>query len=279
MDVAQRTEDPIGESARVYAGVDLAAPELIQFASGRAAAFTVQSPGKTTGNEDAVALIPFDGESGILAVADGLGGLPGGNEASRVAMENLAQSLERASREEIDMREAILNGIENANKTILAAGLGAATTLAVVELQGRTIRPYHVGDSVILVTGQRGKMKHQNIAHSPVGYAVEAGVLDESEALHHEERHVVSNVVGSPKMRIEIGPRIRLAARDTLVIASDGLSDNLYVEEIVERVRTGPLASVAVELVRASQDRMQSAQAQHPSKKDDLTFLIFRPAR
>lgn len=59
---------------------------------------------------------------------------------------------------------------------MLAVGIGAATTLAVVKLSGRTIRPYHVGDPMILLTGQRGRIKHQNIAHSPVGYAVEAGM-------------------------------------------------------------------------------------------------------
>ena len=33
---------------------------------------------------------------------------------------------------------------------------------------------------------------------------------------------------------IDVGPPVRLAARDTLVVASDGLCDNLLVEEIVE---------------------------------------------
>ncbi len=40
--------------------------------------------------------------------------------------------------------------------------------------------------------------------------------------------HIVSNVVG-----VDVGSALELAARDTLLIASDGLVDNLKTEEIV----------------------------------------------
>jgi len=95
--------------------------------------------------------------------------------------------------------------------------------------------------ATILLVGQRGKRKLQNVAHSPVGFAVEAGLLDESEAMHHEDRHIVSNMLGAADMRIEVGSSRRIAPRDTLLIASDGLSDNLDPEEMVERMRAGPL--------------------------------------
>ena len=117
------------------------------------------------------------------------------------------------------MRAAIINGIERANVAVRDMGLGAATTMAVVQVQERFVRPYHVGDSLILVVGNQGKIKLQTIAHSPVGYGVEAGLLDEAEAMHHEARHVVSNIVGTEDMRIEVGARLRMAPRDTLVVA------------------------------------------------------------
>ena len=104
-----------------------------------------------------------------------------------------------------ELRDAILNGFEDANGAVQALGIGAATTLAVVEVKENIVRPYHVGDSMILVVGQRGKIKLQSVPHSPVGYGVESGLLDEKEAMYHEERHLVSNVVGSPDMRIESG--------------------------------------------------------------------------
>ena len=98
------------------------------------------------------------------------------------------------------------------------------TTLAAVEISGVSARPYHIGDSSILITGQKGKLKLNTVAHSPVGFAVEAGLLDVDEALHHAERHLVSNVLGLENMRIELGSPVDLAPRDSLVIASDGLN-------------------------------------------------------
>jgi len=133
-----------------------------------------------------------------------------------------------------------------------------------------------VGDSMILVVGQRGKIKLQTVSHSPVGYAVESGLLDEAEAMHHEDRHLVSNMLGMTDMRIEVGSAIELAARDTLLLASDGLFDNLHVHEIVERIRKGPLAQVMQDLAAQCRGRMQAATDGQPSKPDDLTFVAFR---
>jgi serine/threonine protein phosphatase PrpC len=157
--------------------------------------------------------------------------------------------------------------------------IGAATTLAIVELRQRTVRPFHVGDTVILIIGQRGKIKLQTISHSPIGFAVESGLLDEVDAIHHEDRHLVSNVVGTAEMRIEIGSEIKLAARDTLLIASDGLLDNLQVDEIVDRVRVGPLQRAVARLAKDAGQRMRNGDANsiHPSKPDDLTIVAFRP--
>ncbi len=162
---------------------------------------------------------------------------------------------------------------------MLSLALGAATTLTVVEFDGETVRHYHVGDSMVLLTGQRGKVKMQSIPHSPVGYAVESGMLDETDAMHHEDRHVISNVIGSADMRIEVGSAVPVAPRDTLVLASDGLSDNLHMPEIVECVRKGPIADAARELARQARERMEWEGEGEPSKPDDLTFVLFRLTR
>jgi PPM family protein phosphatase len=175
------------------------------------------------------------------------------------------------------LRASILDGLDRANRAVLALGTGAATTMAVVEIAGRTIRPYHVGDSLILLVGGHGKVKMQTISHSPVGYGVEAGLLDDVEAMHHADRHIVSNVVGCADMRIEIGPARQLAPRDTILIASDGLSDNLRVEEIIDRVRKGRLAASLLTLADEAALRMRSPAEGQPSKPDDLTVVMFRP--
>ena len=264
------------QNIRAYSQADFDEPLTASFLSGQAVFFTTRAPGKTTPNEDCLALLPFDEESGVLIVADGLGGLPAGSTASQLAIENMSQVLHEATTDAIPLRDAILIGIERANEAILQQASGMATTLAVIEIQGHTIRHYHVGDAMILLTGQRGKLKAYTVSHSPVGYAVEAGLLDEEEAVHHEERHIVSNVVGATDMSISIGTTLQLATRDTLLLASDGLFDNLYMEEIVEIIRKGPLTKAAEKLVSLSQQRMQHPQQGSPSHADDLSFILYR---
>jgi serine/threonine protein phosphatase PrpC len=254
----------------------MAEPEMFDMVGGQIVVFTHRSPTKETVNEDCAALIPYDDSNGVLVIADGLGGLPAGSTASNRAIRQLKKSIEKAAQEQTPLREAILDGIERANQDILAQSSGAATTIAVVEIQHDRMRPYHVGDSMILLCGQRGKKKLQSVAHSPVGYAVESGMLDADEAVHHEERHLVSNVVGATDMRIEIGAALRIAKRDTLILASDGLFDNLYLDEIVELIRKGDLQSSARQLVELTRARMNTTQSELPSHPDDLTFILYR---
>jgi len=269
------------ETAQAAAGEDRPSPEteqseLLPFAHGTAATYTARCPVRETPNEDMGVVIPVDDNRAILAVADGMGGPPGGAHAAAIAIDTLIETVNRADVGEEVLRAVILNAFEAANLRVLEQGIGSGTTLAVVEIDGPAIRPYHAGDSEILVVGQRGKLKLQTVAHSPVGYAVQAGLLDAGEAIHHEDRHLVSNVVGSPDMWIEIGPTLTLGAKDTVVLGSDGLFDNLHLEEVIELARKGPLAESARKLAVLSRLRMINPEPGHPCKPDDLTFILYR---
>jgi serine/threonine protein phosphatase PrpC len=251
-------------------------PKFFQLGAYQAGFFTRRSPDKDTPNQDAAALIPCNDRSCVVAVADGAGGQRGGNQASALAVQHLAREVEYAVNNGQDLRGAILNGIEGANVDILALGIGASTTLAVAEIQNDTIRPYHIGDSEILLTGSRGKIKLQVLPHSPVGYAVEAGYLNETEALQHEERHIVSNLLGADGMRIDIGTAVGMAAHDTLVIGSDGLYDNLASAEVVELARKGRMDRAIEEIISLCNQRMSAAEDNQPGKPDDLSILMLR---
>lgn len=255
----------------------LSAPLVHAFAGGQVAWFTEASPDREDPqtNEDGALLVRVGPERGVIAVADGLGGQPGGAAASQRALEALGEVVAEADPEAESLRAAVLDGMERADAAIRSLGIGAATTLVVAELQGEGLRPYHVGDSGMLLVGQRGRVKLQTVAHSPVGYAVESGLLDEDEALHHEDRHLVSNWVGSEHMRIEVGSMRRIAVRDTLLLATDGLFDNLAPAEIVERIRCGSLQEAAAGLAQRCRERMGRGD-DGPSKPDDLTFALFR---
>lgn len=265
--------------ALVHTDADMSAPVVVPFPGGYAAIFSARAPDRDGPNEDAAGLLGVDADNGVLVVADGMGGKPAGDSASRITLACLRTTLESSVEHGLPVRTAILDALESANEQLLALGNGAATTFAALEVTPDGLRPYHVGDSGILVVGQRGRIKLQTVAHSPVGYAVEAGLLDEHEALHHDERHLVSNAVGSADMRMEVGSRIAPAMRDTALLATDGLFDNLGPDEVVEIVRAGPLELAAGRLAEQAAKRMRDGSGLHPSKPDDLTFVLYRPTR
>jgi serine/threonine protein phosphatase PrpC len=262
--------------AHIFAGVDMARGERFEIGGGEAVVLSIAKPGRVGPNEDAAALISLGEEAGVAVVSDGAGGHPSGAEAAELAVRSICDSVAEVGGELQNLRDAIINGFESADRAISALGIGAAATLAVVEIQGGNMRAYHAGDSMVLVTGQRGRIKWLTVPHSPVGYAVEAGLLDRGDALHHEDLHLVSNLLGAQDMRIELGATLSLSMRDTVVLASDGLSDNLHLDEIVERVRKGPLHRAVDELAILGKERMQSQSEGAPSKPDDLTFIAIR---
>ncbi len=248
----------------------------IPIGGGSLVAYTCRAPDKVTDNEDSVAAIPYGPDAVVLVVADGAGGLPGGRRASQTAIRSLQDSLNVAMAETMLLRTAILNGIDAANEAVLALGNGSATTLTVVTIEGRVSRSYQIGDSEAMVVGQRGRIRGQTMAHSPTGFAVEAGILDQRDALHHEERHLVSNFIGTSDMRIDMGSGIRLNPRDTVLLATDGLTDNVHLHEITELIRKGPMADAVGSMTGLAKRRMTVETMHQPSKPDDLSVILFR---
>jgi serine/threonine protein phosphatase PrpC len=253
-------------------------PERVSttIAGGLLVAYTARAPDKTSDNEDTVAAIPYGPDAAVLVIADGAGGLPGGRRASETAVTVLRSSLMQAVDETLLLRTAILNGIDAANQAVLDIANGSATTLTVVTIEGRIARMYQIGDSEAMIVGQRGLVKAQTTAHSPTGFAVEAGFLDQRDALHHEDRHLVSNFLGTNDMHIDVGAALELKQRDTVLLASDGLTDNIHFDEIVDLMRKGPLDEAIDAIVHRAVRRMTVESKTMPSKPDDLSLILFR---
>jgi serine/threonine protein phosphatase PrpC len=245
---------------------------------GEVAGATIADKFKPRPNEDSAAIIPVNDEYLVLIVADGVGGLAGARKASNLTVNTIRKAVRRIDETTgSKLRTAILDGIEAANRVILDVGIGSASTLALAEIGPGYIRTYHVGDSILLICGQRGRIKMMTTPHSPVGFAMEAGLIDESEALHHDELNLIFNVIGSSDMRIEIGSELPMAPRDTLLLASDGLTDNVLQEEIVGAIRMGPLDVALRKLTDLAQGRMAGRQADMPCKPDDYSAILYRP--
>ncbi|MGI9258062.1 MAG: PP2C family protein-serine/threonine phosphatase, partial [Gammaproteobacteria bacterium] len=132
---------------------------------------SARAPDKEIANEDAAAVISLSNNALILAVADGVGGTPAGREASNRAVQTLSRVLAKTEATPDNMRAAILDALEEANRSIINSGRGAATTLVVGEIIDGQVRSYHVGDSELISVGQRGRVKLRITPHSPTGFA------------------------------------------------------------------------------------------------------------
>jgi serine/threonine protein phosphatase PrpC len=270
----RRSSDSQSEGSWLFAAADLIETVSFGASGGKVAVLTRVSPSSDGDNEDSAAVVAVAPDRALLAVADGFGGGPAGERASKLAISEIAASAEKARSDGTTLRAAILDGFESANRRILELGIGAATTLAAVGIEEGLLRPFHAGDSIILLVGGRGKIKWESLPHSLAGYALASGWVAEAEARQHDEAQVVSNYLGSSEMRIEIGPELRLAPRDTVLLASDGLTDNLSLAEVSRILTRGPsLAASVGALARLAHRRMILPTG----KPDDLTLVAFRP--
>jgi len=136
------------------------------------------------------------------------------------------------------------------------AGMACVLTLALAENGVATIG--HVGDSRLYLLSN-GSMKKITPDHSPVGEEEDAGEISEAEAMMHPRRNEVFRDVGSrPRQASDAGfieiRRCRLRDRSALLLASDGLTDQLtaaQVREIIGRYE-GDAGEVARALVEAA---------------------------
>lgn len=240
------------------------------------ASVSMRHPFKDSPNEDHFAVIPLTKKRLVLAVADGCGGLANGHLASQKAIAILHEHLTRSAN--LDPTLAILGAFEEANRQVLCDVPGGGTTLTVALLDGQNVRAIHVGDSRVWIVNAKG-VRYQTISHSPVGYGQASGLLSEQKAFQSARRHIVDNVIGSAEMRIDIGPWIPLRIQDRLVLASDGLFDNLKQNEIVKRVCKAEPAIGIERLTRLAQQRMLMTSSTLPCKPDDLTIIVakYRP--
>jgi serine/threonine protein phosphatase PrpC len=267
---------PLGET-RLYLRSEMDAPETLALEAGEAVVFsTARRPGLAP-NEDAAAVVPLTDRRAVLLLADGMGGAAAGDRAAGIAIRCVTDRLLGAGPGGSGIRNAILDGIEAADREVRELELGAGTTFVAVELSPDRVRCYHTGDSMAVLIDAAGRPRWRTTPHSPVGYAIEAGLLDEARAMSHQARHLLTNAVGKLAMHVEVGPHRLLLPSDTVIVASDGLFDNLLLSEVGDRVSHRELREAVSDLVGAAARRMISPDSSDISKPDDLTVLAFRP--
>ena len=113
--------------ARYYLWSNMGAPETVTLGSGTVCVYSVPRPGEERRNEDGALLVTTSDGRTVLTVADGAGGHRGSGKAASLALRALGRELERAGDEGDRLRDAILDGIEAANRVLCRRGTGAVT--------------------------------------------------------------------------------------------------------------------------------------------------------
>ncbi len=177
----------------------------------------------------------------LIIVADGMGGYEGGQEASRIAAEEVQEMYSAAP--DGDVPATLGRAFQAAHEQIkryAAAhpnleGMGTTCTAAV--LQGPDLYYAHVGDSRLYLV-REGKIRRLTRDDSYVAKLVEQGVLNPKDAEMHPQRHILTAALGAGEdvlPEVSADP-IPLGAGDVLVLCTDGLWGLVSDEEIQEVV-------------------------------------------
>ena len=247
--------------------------ERIETPFGQVLVWGTRRPGADRASEDSV-LVHCAHDHLVLVVADGAGGHALGGEASEAAVRAMARAFERESDEELDAR--LRRARHEAVRAVAGLGREAITTVALATLQNNKLTTWHAGDSTILLMGQRGRRKLRTVDHTPPGLEVAAGTMTLDEARAHGERNLLVNALGSDDVGWESNGPIDLGDRDTLVLATDGLFDNLSDDEVVEHLRKGPFERSLVATIEANRERMYESDGAWPGKPDDVAIIAWR---
>lgn len=263
---------------RIVHQADLATYERIETKYFSIGYYSQKHPTKSGPNEDSLGFI-VDGKHCFLAVADGVGGSPNGEVASHLTVNNALNALKKLEKLPHNLsllREPVLHAIEWTNQKLIHDYVGARTTFTGCLLIQELLQSIHIGDSCLIVCGQKGLLKYKTLEHSPVGFAKAAELLSEKEAFFHPKRHIVSNVVGDPKMHMDIGPQLILANHDTLLLGSDGLFDNFRINILIEIIRKESIAEVLNKLTELCQPMRDDTKTEAFQKLDDISFIVCR---
>ena len=168
----------------------------------------------------------------VFAVADGMGGHAAGEVASRLAVEALATLNERPPTTPEDVTQVLAEAnrriVESQAERSGQRGMGTTVAgLTVIEVDGRASWVlFNIGDSrVYRLTGDQ--LAQVTRDHSEVRELLDAGLIDEEEAVRHPMRNVITRSLGSDPAPAADVWVLEPVEGERFVVCSDGLSNEL----------------------------------------------------
>ncbi len=191
-------------------------------------------------NEDRFLIAPAGDAGCLLAVADGVGGVHGGETASTLTVESIEQRslpvlrtlvAQEPAPDGDRLTEALVALVHQADARIAEEAAhrpdlhGMATTLTVALVLGRKVRVVHVGDSRCYLL-RRGVLHRLTDDQTVAAELERRGLVSPEAAMHHRFRHVLTDFVGGGAEKLHVESReADLAAGDMILVCSDGLTE------------------------------------------------------
>ncbi|WP_290776173.1 Stp1/IreP family PP2C-type Ser/Thr phosphatase [Anaerofustis sp.] len=212
-------------------------------------------------------------EKNIIAfgVADGLGGHNAGELASALCMDILREYFNISNKFYDEMKSEVKGIIEYANKRILdfanenEEALGMGTTLTLCIFHEGDAFVVHIGDSRCYTINQN-EIKQITVDHSLVSHMVASGEITKEEAEHHPNRNIITNALGTQEEFFIDTYELDLKKGDIVLICSDGLSEHVSKEDIMDIVNNNDLEEAKHLLID---------KANENGGTDNITVVLF----
>lgn len=195
-------------------------------------------------------------------IADGMGGYLAGEQASRIAVENMSlMVLECTSKELSDdsIRDIITREINNINDRIMSyslrnlGGLKSGTTLSVGMVIGDNLHIIHVGDCRVYRI-REGSISRLTEDHSLVAKLIKEGLISPDEANHHPDRNRITRALGFQEDFFPDINKELISSGDTYIFCTDGLYEDMSDEEILQTVINEPRETIAKHLIEKAKE-------------------------
>lgn len=189
----------------------------------------------------------------VGAVADGMGGHLGGEQAASIVVAHFATQHGPMSQDTLVelVREANRKVHEESAQPELR-GMGTTVVAAALDEDGRTITVVNVGDS----RGYRlrgDSLEQVTVDHSLVEELLRQGRISPDEARNHPQRNIVTRAIGlDHEIDVDVF-ELEAEVGDRLLLCSDGLFNEVSEDFIAEELgRPDDVGSIAGRLVDAA---------------------------
>ena len=199
---------------------------------------------KRTANQDFAGTYVNRAGYRLFLLADGMGGHKAGNVASKLTVEDLGKLWSESFFDDgtpvATMERWLRNQIRNESENIADLGKldeyqGMGTTLEALVMQEGQVISAHVGDSRTYLI-RDGQLQKITTDHSLVQELVDAGQITEEEAEIHPNKNIITRSLGqSAEVQADL-QAVDVQPGDYLLMNSDGLTNMISAEEILEVV-------------------------------------------